>query len=110
MKLAGFVLSLLLHLFLPLFHGNFLSDVGPGHHGAEVITLRVVDRADQQVELLVAKIYDRLVREILMIGQYATLVCGVLVENIDVAAHDLVDRYGARWVRGLSVSTLAGFA
>ena len=68
-----------------------VGDDRPGGHGAHELAVGVEDWADEEVEDLGADLNLRGDRQcVLPVGEDALLVCGVLVEDVDRAADDVV--------------------
>ena len=69
---------------------DLLGHDAPGEHGIDVVALGVVDGRDQEIEGLRADLDQRLVRQVLRIGDDPALVRGVLVEDVDAGADEVV--------------------
>lgn len=68
-----------------------LGDDLPGQHWTLVNALLIVNRRDEQVQILWTEPDHGLVRQPLVIGQHPSLVLGLIVEHVDRFADHLLD-------------------
>ena len=78
------------HFLLALLNRQLLGDDFPGHHRTEVVLVLVVNRADEKVERVLAKLDVRLMRQVAWVGQQFPLVLRSLVKDVNRLTDHLI--------------------